>query len=228
MLAAGMPSLENHEGWGNRFVVLRIACIYYRSVSEKPHFSQRSREMGHPHPAKNARNGAPGIPLFAQTAKSGPLASRNRFMDPSTRKGRGSQDDNAVFKVWVSAGAEWASRLNLRSSFYSRSYSPRRASMGSVLEARLAGSAEAASASSSIATTESASTAGSNGLTSNRKERSKRDAATAPSKPNPQPTAASLAPELRISKITPERWQPSAMRTAISCSRNATENAMTP
>jgi hypothetical protein len=22
MLAAGMPSLENHEGWGNRFVVL--------------------------------------------------------------------------------------------------------------------------------------------------------------------------------------------------------------
>jgi hypothetical protein len=48
MLAAGMPSLENHEGWGNRFVVLRIACIYYRSVSEKPHFSQKSREMGHP------------------------------------------------------------------------------------------------------------------------------------------------------------------------------------
>jgi hypothetical protein len=97
MLAAGMPSLENHEGWGNRFVVLRIACIYYRSVSEKPHFSQKSREMGHP-----ARNGAPG---FAQAAKGGPPASRNRFMDPSTRKGRGSQDDKAVFKVWVSAGA---------------------------------------------------------------------------------------------------------------------------
>jgi len=45
--------------------------------------------------------------------------------------------------------------------------------MGSVLDARLAGSAEAASASSSIAMAESASTLGSNGLTSNRKERSK-------------------------------------------------------
>src|SRR5216683_5467841 len=108
------------------------------------------------------------------------------------------------------------------------SYSPRKASMGSVLVARLAGSAEAASASSSIAMAESASTPGSNGLTSNRKERSKRDAATAPSKPKLQPTAASLAPELRMTRITPERWQPSAMRTAISCSRNATENAITP
>ena len=107
------------------------------------------------------------------------------------------------------------------------SYSPRRASMGSVLDARLAGSAEAASASSTIAMAESASTPGSNGLTSNRKERSKRDAATAPSKPNPQPTAASLAPELRMNRITPERWQPSAIRTAISCSRNATENEIT-
>src|SRR5207244_3189140 len=98
------------------------------------------------------------------------------------------------------------------------SYSPRKASMGSVLDARLAGSAEAASASSSIAMAESASTPGSNGLTSNRKERSKRDAATAPSKPKPQPTAASLAPELKMTRITPERCQPSAMPTAISCS----------
>src|SRR5207249_8586511 len=48
------------------------------------------------------------------------------------------------------------------------SYSPRKASMGSVLVARLAGSAEAASASSSIAMTESARTPGSNGLTSRR------------------------------------------------------------
>ena len=108
------------------------------------------------------------------------------------------------------------------------SYSPRKASMGSVLEARLAGSAEAASASSSIAMAESASTPGSNGLTSNNKERSKRDTAKAPSKPKPQPTAASLAPELRMTNITPERWQPSAMRTAISGSRSATENAITP
>src|SRR5712664_584842 len=72
------------------------------------------------------------------------------------------------------------------------SYSPRKASIGSVLDARLAGSAEAASASSSIAMAESASTPGSNGLTSNRKERSKRDAATATNKPNTQPTDANL------------------------------------
>src|SRR5437762_1078390 len=55
------------------------------------------------------------------------------------------------------------------------SYSPRKASMGSVLDARLAGSAEAASDSSNIAMAESESTPGSKGLTSNRKERSKRD-----------------------------------------------------
>src|SRR5215471_14837901 len=82
--------------------------------------------------------------------------------------------------------------LNLTSSEPKQrltSYWPRKASMRSVLDARLAGSAEAASASSSIAMAESASTPGSNGLTSNRKERSKRDAATAPSKPKPQPTA---------------------------------------
>jgi hypothetical protein len=69
--------------------------------------------------------------------------------------------------------------------------------MGSALDARLASNAEAASANNSITMAETASTPGSNGLTSNRKERSKRDAVTAPSKPNPQPTAASLAPSLR-------------------------------
>src|SRR5215467_1216256 len=108
------------------------------------------------------------------------------------------------------------------------SYSPRSASIGSVLDARLAGSTEAARAIISIVMAESTRTRGSNGLTSNRKERSKRDAATAPSNPRPQPVAASLAPELRMNRITPERWQPSAMRSAISCSRNATENAITP
>src|SRR6516162_8602362 len=94
------------------------------------------------------------------------------------------------------------------------SYSPRRATMGSVLDALMAGSAEAASASSSIVVAESASTPGSNGLTSNKKERSKRDAAAAPSTPNAQPIAASLALELRMNRITPVRWQPSATRTA--------------
>ena len=144
---------------------------------------------------------------------------------------------NASARVWNDAGDRithkcWFNRNrseNFRKSAEggicrissASSYSPRRASMGSVLDARLAGSAEAASASSSIAMAESASTPGSNGLTSNRKERSRREAATAPAKPNPQPTDASLAPELRINRITPERRQPSAMRTAISCSRNA-------
>jgi hypothetical protein len=69
-------------------------CKYSQGVSEY----QRKAPLL----AKNARNGAPG---FAQTAKGGPPDSRNRFIDPSTRKGRGSQDDKAVFKVWVSAGA---------------------------------------------------------------------------------------------------------------------------
>ena len=54
------------------------------------------------------------------------------------------------------------------------------------------------------------------GLTSNRKERSKRDAATAPSKRKPQPTAASLAPEPRMTRITPERWQPSLLGRRMS------------
>jgi AcrR family transcriptional regulator len=85
------------------------------------------------------------------------------------------------------------------------SYSPRKASMGSVLEARLAGNADAASASSSIATAASVSTRGSKGLTANRKVRKRRDAAAAPSKPKKQPTAASFNPEVRISASTRER-----------------------
>ena len=67
--------------------------------------------------------------------------------------------------------------------------------MGSVREARLAGSAEAARASNSMATAASVSTTGSNGLTANKKERSRRDTAAAPSKPKTQPTAASFTPK---------------------------------
>lgn len=42
----------------------------------------------------------------------------------------------------------------------------------------------------------------------------------APGDPGKQPTAASLTPEPRISMSTPDRRQPSAMRTAISCLRS--------
>src|SRR5947199_10407732 len=70
-------------------------------------------------------------------------------------------------------------------------YSPRKASIGSVPDARLAGSAEAARANSSIAMAERARTPRPNGRTSNKTEHSKRDAAKEPSKPRPQPTAAS-------------------------------------
>jgi hypothetical protein len=42
-----MPSLEKHEGWGNRVVVLHEE----ESVSEKSDFSQRTREMGPRNPA---------------------------------------------------------------------------------------------------------------------------------------------------------------------------------
>src|SRR6185437_5938425 len=94
-----------------------------------------------------------------------------------------------------------------------RSYSLCRASMRSAPDARLAGSADATSASSSMATAENASTPGSNGLTSNKNERSNCDAAAAPSSPMKQPTAASLTPETRTNMSTPNRWQPSAMRT---------------
>jgi hypothetical protein len=84
-------------------------------------------------------------------------------------------------------------------------YSPRNATIGSVLAARLAGNAEAVSASTSIATAESVSTTGSNGLTPNKKERNRRDAAMAPIKPKTQPTAASFIPEVRMSVSTPDR-----------------------
>jgi hypothetical protein len=50
---AGMPSLENHEGWGKRFVVLH----------EAPRMGQFLLEWQRKAPllAKNARNGAPGF-----------------------------------------------------------------------------------------------------------------------------------------------------------------------
>jgi hypothetical protein len=53
ILAAGMPSLENHEGWGNRFVVLHEAARMGQFLVEW----QRKAPLL----AKNARNGAPGF-----------------------------------------------------------------------------------------------------------------------------------------------------------------------
>jgi hypothetical protein len=45
-----MPSLENHGGWGNRFVVHEAAKLGHLLVQSQrnPHFSRRTREMGHP------------------------------------------------------------------------------------------------------------------------------------------------------------------------------------
>jgi hypothetical protein len=145
ILAAGMPSLENHEGWGNRFVVLHEAARMGQFLVEwqrkAPLLAKNARngvpaecelrkslDLGSrnaqprkitkagatglwcyvPALAKSARTGHParnGAPGFAQQQRGGPPDSRNRFIDPSTRKGRGSQDDKAEFKVWISAGA---------------------------------------------------------------------------------------------------------------------------
>jgi hypothetical protein len=109
------------------------------------------------------------------------------------------------------------------SLLWDSSYSPCTAVIGSVVHARLAGSAEPASVSSSMARTETVSPLGSNGLTSNKKDRSRREAARPSSRPKTQSKAASLPSELTMRTSTPERWQPRAMRTATSCSRNATE-----
>jgi hypothetical protein len=45
--------------------------------------------------------------------------------------------------------------------------------------------------------------------------------------PIPQPTSPSFAPELRTSRITLARCDPSASRMAISRVRNAAEKAIT-
>ena len=53
------------------------------------------------------------------------------------------------------------------------------------------------------------------------------EAAAAPAKPITQPITANFAPASRIRLMIPARCDPSAMRIAISCTREATENAIT-
>ena len=81
-----------------------------------------------------------------------------------------------------------------------RGYSPRKASIGSTAATRRAGIVEATSASANTAIAANASTAGSNGLTSNRKERIRREATAAPANPVRTPTAASFTPEISTSR----------------------------
>jgi hypothetical protein len=43
IVAAGMPSLENHEGWGNRFVVLRTRPCKKRKDGGTRSFEAREK-----------------------------------------------------------------------------------------------------------------------------------------------------------------------------------------
>ena len=103
----------------------------------------------------------------------------------------------------------------------------RNACIGSMDAARKAGSADAATASISTQSAASTSTSGSNGLTPNSIDYSNPEAAAAPASPITQPIAASFAPDSITSRTMAERCEPSVMRIAISCTREATENAMT-
>src|ERR1700683_4522447 len=102
-----------------------------------------------------------------------------------------------------------------------------RAFMGSTEAARCAGSNEATKARIRTNTAASVSTSGSKGLTSNTNHRNKRETAAAHSIPMAQPTIASLAADVNTSPRMRDRWDPRAMRIAISCARRAAENAIT-
>lgn len=106
-------------------------------------------------------------------------------------------------------------------------YSPRNDCIGSMEAARCAGIAEAARVSKKTAITARISTGPSNGLTPNRKERRRPEAAVAAAKPITQPMMASFVPETGIKRMIPERCEPNAIRIAISCTRDATEKAVT-
>src|SRR5271154_2389306 len=108
-----------------------------------------------------------------------------------------------------------------------QSQSVRKACMGSTDAARRAGSKEAAKDSTSTKTAPSVSTSGSRGLTPNRNERIRCDAAEAPSNPSAQPTTASLSAEVKTSAKISDRCEPKAIRMAISWERRAAEKAMT-
>jgi len=106
-------------------------------------------------------------------------------------------------------------------------YSPRNACIGWTEAARSAGGADATTARISTQIAVIASTSGSNGLTLNSIDRSRLDAAAAPASPITHPIAASFAPYTRINFTMAARCEPSVIRIAISCTREATENAMT-
>ena len=95
--------------------------------------------------------------------------------------------------------------------------------MGLMEAARCAGSNEATKASISTETAASASTNGSKGLTPNKNEFSRCEAAAAPSNPKMQPAIASLAAEEKTRRRIPDRCEPNAIRMAISCARRAAD-----
>src|SRR3954469_7215307 len=80
-----------------------------QSISEKPHFSQKTREMGHPALHKPQRVGH-------RTA-----GTDSCILRPA--KDAGLRMTKQYSKSGSVPGLEWASCLNERSSFYSRSYS---------------------------------------------------------------------------------------------------------
>src|ERR1700761_147297 len=106
-------------------------------------------------------------------------------------------------------------------------YSPRNARMGSMDAALSAGNPEAAKASSNTPTAATDNATGSNGLTPNRSDCNNLEAATAPASPMAQPITANLAPDCRTRRTMDPRFEPSAIRMAISCPREATENEIT-
>jgi len=89
--------------------------------------------------------------------------------------------------------------------------------------ARCAGSNDAIKASISTNAAARVRTSGSKGLTPNRNDCSRCDAAVAHTSPRAQPTAASLAAEVKISFKIPDRCEPNAKRMAISWVRRAAE-----
>src|ERR1700749_1563486 len=105
-------------------------------------------------------------------------------------------------------------------------YSVLRASKGSMDAARYAGIEEARMATIKIEKTAISMTIGSKVSTSKSNERRRRVTKIAATNPMPQPANPSLAPELRMRRITLDRVEPSAMRMAISWGRKAQEKAM--
>jgi hypothetical protein len=93
--------------------------------------------------------------------------------------------------------------------------------------ARAAGSSAATTANTTTKSAASDNTRGSKGLTANKSESSKWEAAALTINPIAQPARANLAADKKINHKIPDRCDPKAMRIAISCTRSAAEKAMT-